>query len=106
MKVSELKDGLRRVDITGMVTVVDEKNRRTVNLRSGGSAEVAEVTLSDESGDIPLVLWDAQINGVKKGTEVQIKNGYVNSYNGTVKLNVGKYGELEILETNAPQSKL
>ena len=86
---------MRRVNVEGEVTEISEG--RTVNLRSGGEARVADCTLQDDSGSIKLSLWDEQIDAVQVGSKVRIDNGYTNSFRGEIRLNVGRYGKLEVL---------
>ena len=86
---------MTKLEIEGIITEV--KDPRTVNLRDGGQARVAEMTLEDAHGKIPLSLWDDQIDLVAKGSRVKITNGYTRAFMGTVQLNVGKWGKLEVL---------
>ncbi len=95
MDIKDLRDGMRRVDAEG--EVVDISDPRTVNLRTGDQARVADCTLKDGSGSIKLSLWDDQIDAVKQGAKVRISNGYTNSFRGEVRLNVGRYGKLEVV---------
>ena len=87
---------MRRVDSEG--EIVDISEPRNVNLRTGGEARVADCTLKDTSGSIKLSLWDDQIDAVKPGAKVRVTNGYTNSFRGEVRLNVGRYGKLEVIE--------
>ena len=82
--------------IEGVIDTISEP--RTVNLRTGGQAQVADAVLKDDTGQIKLTLWDAQIKMVKSGSKVKIENGYVTSFKGENSLNVGKYGKLNVLE--------
>ena len=96
MNVRDLRDGMRRVDAEG--EIVEMAEPRTVNLRTGGEARVADCMLKDDSGQIKLSLWDDQIDMVKQGSKVRVTNGYTNSFRGELRLNVGKYGKLEVLQ--------
>ncbi len=96
MKISDLKDGMRRIDVEGEITEISEE--RTVNLRMGGQARVADAVINDETGSMKVSLWDDQIDMVKIGIKVKIENGYTNSFRGEVRLNVGRYGTLEVIE--------
>jgi len=96
LKISELRDGMRRIDVEGEITEVSEA--RTVNLRTGGQARVADAILQDETGSIKVSLWDDQIDAVKVGSRIKIESGYTNSFRGEVRVNVGRYGRLEVLE--------
>ncbi|MEM2210414.1 MAG: OB-fold nucleic acid binding domain-containing protein [Nitrososphaerales archaeon] len=95
LKIRELRDGMRRVDVEGEISEISEP--RIVNLRAGGQARVADAMLQDDTGSIKLSLWDEQIDKVSVGSRVRIENGYINSFRGEVRLNVGKYGKLHVL---------
>lgn len=95
--ISQLRSGMTRLDtVEGTIDSIGEP--RTVNLRAGGQAQVADAILKDDTGQIKLTLWDAQIKMVKSGSKVAIENGYINSFKGENSLNVGKYGKLNIIE--------
>ena len=96
MKISELKDNVRRVDVDG--EIVDIPEARSVTLRMGGQARVTDAELRDDTGTIKLTLWDDQIEQVKVGSKVKVENGYTNSFRGEVRLNVGRYGKLSVIE--------
>ncbi len=93
MKISELRDNMRRIDVEGEITEISDT--RDVTLRTGGQARVADAVLNDETGSIKISLWDDQIDMVKVGVKIKITNGYTNSFRGEVRLNVGRYGTLE-----------
>jgi replication factor A1 len=88
---------MRRVDAEG--EIVEISDPRTVTLRTGGEARVADCMLKDDSGQIKLSLWDDQIDMVRQGSKVRVTNGYTNSFRGELRLNVGKFGRLEVLES-------
>ena len=96
MKVIELQNGAKRVDIT---VKIDEKGEtRDVNSRfKDESYKVASATVSDDSGTIKLTLWNEQIDQVKVGDTIKIENGYITTFRGEDQLNVGKYGKLTVL---------
>ncbi|MCP8308203.1 MAG: DNA-binding protein [archaeon] len=96
MKISELKDGMRKVDVEGIISEIPEP--RTVTLRTGQQARVADCILQDASGTVKLSLWDDDIDKVQVGSRVRIENGYTNSFRGELRLNVGRYGRLITLE--------
>jgi len=91
VQAAKLRSG---VNTAGKITKIGD--RRTVNLKSGGDIDVADATLSDDSGDIALTLWGEDINAVKVGAKVTILNGYTNEFKGQVSLTKGKFGSLEI----------
>jgi len=95
MKIKELRDGMRRVDIAAKV--LDMSEPREVQSRySGQTFRVADATIGDETGTIKLVLWNEQIGQVNVNDNISIVNGYVKSFRGEIQLNVGKYGKLTI----------
>jgi replication factor A1 len=97
MNIRDLRDGMRRVDAEGEISEISDP--RTVNLKTGEQAKVADCMLKDESGEIKLSLWDDQIDQVRQGSKVRVTNGYTNSFRGELRLNVGRYGRLEVLES-------
>ena len=95
--INQLRSGMTRLDtVEGTIESISEP--RTVNLKAGGQAQVVDAILKDETGQIKLTLWDAQIKMIKAGSKVEIENGYINSFKGENSLNVGKYGKLNIVE--------
>lgn len=96
MKISELKSGMRSVNVEASVVSVSEP--RIVNTRDGRTAKVADVIIQDDSGQIKLSLWEDQIAQVKEGSKITIENGYTTSFRGENQLNVGKYGKLNVVE--------
>jgi replication factor A1 len=92
VKISELKAGMRNVSVTGKIDSVGEP--RTVNLKAGGTNDVADAIISDESGSIKLSLWGEDINKVRAGDTVSIENGYINTFKGENSINIGKFGKL------------
>lgn len=92
MNIGELRAGMRNVNVTGRLESKSEP--RTVNLRTGGTAQVADAFLSDDSGRIKLSLWDDQIEMVVEGDEISIENGYTQAFRGENSLNIGRYGKL------------
>jgi replication factor A1 len=94
LNVRDLRDGLGSVDIEGEVTSINDP--KTVNLRGGGEARVANANFRDAQGQsISLALFDDQIDVVSTGGWYRISKGYTNTFGGHVQLNVGKYGKIE-----------
>jgi replication factor A1 len=94
MKISELKPGMRRVDITAKILEISEA--REVTTRRGEQSRVATAVVSDDSGTVKLNLWNEQIDQVKVNDSIAIENGYVDSFRGETQLNVGRYGKLTV----------
>lgn len=96
MKIKELKDGMRKVDVTARVLEVSEP-REVISRFSGQVFRVADAIIGDETGTIKLTLWNEQIEQVKVNDTIKIENGYVRSFRGERQLNVGKFGKITVL---------
>ncbi|MBS7622986.1 DNA-binding protein [Candidatus Bathyarchaeota archaeon] len=95
MKISELRPGMKRVELQGRITEIGEV--REVTTRFGEPGRVATAILEDDSGTIKLSLWNETIEAVSVNSTVKIENGYVTSFRGENQLNVGRYGRLTVL---------
>ena len=74
------------------VLSISEPKQITTSL--GVEHEILEVEVGDETGSIALVLWDEKIIPIKVGDTLQIENGFVTSFKGEWRVNVGRYGEV------------
>jgi len=95
MKISELKPGMKRVELQGRITEIGEV--REVMTKFGEPGRVATAVLEDDSGTIKLSLWNETIDTVSVNSTVKIENGYVTSFRGETQLNVGRYGKLTVI---------
>lgn len=94
INVKDLKPRSRSVNL--VVKVLKENEIRDVESRKDGSKHrVCEATVGDETGTVLLTLWDELIDEINEGDVYQIKNGYTSLYRNNIRLNIGKYGELE-----------
>lgn len=96
MKLKELRPDSRRVFVDA--TVKEVSSPREVSLKTGERATVADVTIEDDTGTATLTLWNENATKVKPGTKIKVENGYVSTFRGEMRLNVGKYGRLVIEE--------
>ncbi len=96
MKIKELRDGMRKVNI--VAKVVQKSDEREVRSRyKDETYRVADALIDDETGTIKLTLWNEQINQVNINDMVKVDNGYITSFRGEIQLNVGRYGKLSII---------
>lgn len=93
-KISELKVGQGKADVTGTVKNIGET--RSFN-KFGKELKVANALLEDDSGAIKLSLWNDDVMRVKEGCTLKIMNGFVNEFNGEKQLTTGKFGKMEII---------
>lgn len=98
VKVSELGPYSKQVNTTVKVVQKGEA-RETVSRQDGTSHRVLDALVGDESGAIYMTLWDENIDKVNEGDSVNVKNGYVRPFKGSMRLNIGRYGSLEPAET-------
>jgi replication factor A1 len=92
MKIKDIVVGAKSVTVEGTITALGEK--RSVNLKSGGTNTVLDATLKDDSGEIKVPLWGADADKFRTGDKVKIENGYVTTFKGINQLSVGKFGKL------------
>ena len=96
MKINELIDGMRKVDVEA--NVIEKSDAREVRSRyTNETYRVADATIEDETGTITLTLWNEQVEQVNVGDRVKIENGYIKSFRDVLQLNSGKYGSLTVL---------
>lgn len=96
-KVGELTPDSRAVNV--LAKVVSKSEIREVAMgRDGAAHKVCDALVGDETGCVYLTLWDANIEKANEGDTVSVKNGYVNLFRGNMRLNIGRYGTLEISE--------
>lgn len=74
-------------------------DKRTVNTKAGSQVNVCDAYLKDSTGEIKLTLWGDDIDKVKEGDRVRIKNGYISEFRGEVSITKGKFGSMEVNPT-------
>ena len=93
-KVESLNPNSRRIDVT--IKVVSKNPIREVSSRRDGSTHrVTEALAGDETGAILLTLWDDDIEKVIEDNVFDVKNGYITLFRGSMRLNIGRYGQIE-----------
>lgn len=94
-KVGELTPQSRSVNVTAKV--VSKSEIREIPMGKDGSPhKVCDALVGDETGSIYLTLWDDNIQKVNENDTVRLENGYVTLFKGNMRLNIGKYGKLEM----------
>lgn len=92
MKVLDLSPSSRTIHMT--FRIIEKGKGRTVVIKEE-EHRVADIKIGDETGTINLTLWDEVINQVKEGKTYKIKNGYINVFQGRMRLELGSWGSLE-----------
>lgn len=94
VSISEAHNMRNRINTKGVLRNKGEV--RTVNMKRGGTIDVCDAMLSDDSGEIKFTIWGDDISKVNEGDIIVIKNGYTNTFKGEVSLGKGKYGEIQV----------
>ncbi len=92
MNIDELKPGMDHVNIK--VKVLSTSEPKQIITGTGIKHDILEAEVEDETGSIMLVLWNEKILPIKVGDALQIENGFVSSFKGKWRINVGKYGTI------------
>ncbi|MEM3527075.1 MAG: single-stranded DNA-binding protein [Candidatus Bathyarchaeia archaeon] len=93
VKVEALTPNSKQVNTT--VKVVSKSPvGETISRRDGSVHRVADALVGDETGSIYLTLWDDNIDAVKEDSILDIKNGYISLFKGSMRLNIGRYGSI------------
>ena len=94
-KVGELSPASRAVNV--LAKVVSRSEVRNVAAgRDGAPHRVCDALVGDETGCVYLTLWDDNIAKVNDGDTIKVGNGYVSLFRGNMRLNVGRYGTIEV----------
>ena len=96
LKINELKDGMKRVEVEAKV-VSKEPTREVLSRYKDVVHRVANASVSDGTGTIKLTLWNDQIEQVNVNDNIKVENGYITTFRGEMQLNVGRYGKLSVL---------
>jgi len=97
MRIGELNPNSRQVNVTVKVVSKGEV-REIMSRRDDSMHRVTDALVGDETGCVYLTLWDDNIDKINEEDTVSIRNGYVNLFRGSMRLNVGRYGSLELVE--------
>ncbi len=96
MKTSDVKPEMRRVDLDMKIVEIEEP--RSYASRTGKEGRVTTAIGEDDSGRIKISIWDNDIDRVKVGNTVKIRNGYARLFRDEVHVSAGIYGKLEVVE--------
>lgn len=90
--IRDLQDGDTKVSL--MVVINEIKEPRIVKVK-GVEHKVADVIISDNTGEISLSLWDDDIGKYEPNETIEIVGGYVKTYKGQLQLSVSKFGAIK-----------
>jgi replication factor A1 len=97
VKVGDLTTYSRGVNT--VVKVISKTEVREVTSRSDNSSHrVCEALVADETGSVYMSLWDDNVDSVVEDQILQVNNGYINLFRGSMRLNIGKYGSYDVVD--------
>jgi len=97
-QIKDLRVGMKRVNIKARVLEVSQP--RVVATRFGFYANVTNVLVTDETGNIQLPLWNKQINEISAGDLIQVENANVIVFRGVRQLKVGRSGKVSVIKNS------
>lgn len=92
--ISDLRPNAKSVNLKFKVVKMNEPHEVT-SRRDGSTHKVVEAIVGDETGIIKMTLWDSQIDQVEEEKTYELLNGYVSFFQNTLRLNIGRYGEIK-----------
>lgn len=88
LKISDIKEGMRNLEVVGRVSKVFEMREFTVGEREG---KVGSLFIGDETGTIRVTMWGEMAENVKKikeGDVVKIKEAYTKMNNSSPEIHL------------------
>jgi replication factor A1 len=103
-KISELSSYNRRINT--VVKIISKTPPREVTSKEDGSVhKVAEALVADDTGSVYMTLWDEAVDEIEEDQVIRLSNADMNTFKGSLRLNMGRYGTYETLE-EAPFDEL
>lgn len=93
-KISDLVEGMKNVDVLGRVKQVFSEREFE---KDGKTGKLCDLILEDDSGDCRVTVWNKQVgelDRVRKGDFVLLKNAYCSSFREKIQLNIGFAGQV------------
>ena len=97
MEIKDIQPNQGNIDV---VLTIKEKGDVRDFEKFGKQGKVCNATATDDSGEIKLTLWNEDTDKVNAGDKIHLKNGWCSEYQGERQLSSGKFGEIEVLESN------
>jgi len=91
LRLADLRPGMEHMDFRVRVMKLNEA--RKVKTYSGLEHTLAEGEVTDDSSNAPFTVWNekiAELEGIKIGDIVEMKNCFITSFKGIIQINVGR----------------
>ncbi|KAL8249446.1 hypothetical protein R6Q59_006314 [Mikania micrantha] len=105
VKVGDLKPGTNGHTLTVKVlsskTILDKKSRNSSAFSSrpgAANTRIAECLIGDETGTILFTARNDQVDLMKAGSTVIIRNAKIDMFKGSMRLAVDKWGRIEVTD--------
>ncbi|KAF7150297.1 hypothetical protein RHSIM_Rhsim02G0133700 [Rhododendron simsii] len=106
VKVDHLKPGTTGHTLTVKVVSANavsqqkksRNNSQLLGKGGGGQARIAECLVGDETGTILFTARNEQVDLMKPGTTVILRNAKIDMFKGSMRLAVDKWGRVEVTE--------
>ena len=95
-KIQDLKNGMKRINLKARVLAISKP--QIALTRYNDYVIFTNVTLTDETGNMKLTLWNGRINSFSINDIVEIENARVTAYKGENQLRIGRYSKLRVIE--------
>ncbi|MFC1648605.1 OB-fold nucleic acid binding domain-containing protein [Nanoarchaeota archaeon] len=92
MNISELKPNQRNVSLEEVE--VTEISPVKEFRKFGTPGRVCNATIKDDSGSVSLTLWNEEIDTIKEGAKLEIKDAFVKEWQGALQLTTGRNGSI------------
>ncbi|XP_076911964.1 uncharacterized protein At4g28440-like [Bidens hawaiensis] len=101
VKVGDLKPGTAGLTLVAKVVSSEIVLQKGVgNVFVGGrNVRIAECLVGDETGTILFTARNNQVDLMKPGTGVIIRNGKIDMFKGSMRLAVDKWGRIEVTDS-------
>ena len=95
--ISDLSSSSRNVNV--YFKIIDISESRDVRVKATGRQHrVTDAVVGDSSGIILLTIWDEWIDEIRIGDSYLLEGGYVSIFEGSLRLNIGRRGDLIRIE--------
>ena len=95
-KIKDLKTGMKRINLKARVLAISRPQLALTKYND--YVMFSNVTLTDETGNMKLTLWNGRINSLSINDIVEIENANVTAYRGETQLRIGRQGKLRVIE--------
>jgi len=99
VRIKDLKPGMETVNLR--IKILQLQSPRKVITKLGRSHVLVDGLAEDLTGRAPITFWNDQIealSGVRVGDIIEVKNGFVSSFKGERRVNVGRGSEVRRVE--------